>query len=197
MALLPDVVHVDAARSGAAAWLEPTFALLRHEADRSVPGAQAIFAKLADVFLAQALREFLLGAQKTGLLALDPIRDGQIDQALALIHDTPKHGWTVDQLARKVGMSRTAFAVRFRTVVGEPPMRHLAKLRLSHAAGYLATSNLSVASIARRSGYDSAASLSKAFTREYGMSPGRYRKDGGGSTVSEFSVGARHGETTQ
>src|SRR5205823_3516309 len=74
----------------------------------------------------------------------------QIGQALAALHDRPAVNWTLTELA---GMSRTQFAARFRAAVGESPMRHLAKIRLGQAAGHLTTTRLSVAAIARRTGY--------------------------------------------
>jgi AraC-like DNA-binding protein/mannose-6-phosphate isomerase-like protein (cupin superfamily) len=175
LALLPTVLHVDAARSGAMAWLEPTFALLRHEAEQSSPGAQAIFAKLADVFLAQAVRDFLIGARRAGLLPTEPLRDQPIGRAIELIGGAPARRWTLADLAHEVGTSRTAFASRFRAATGESPMRYVTKVRLGLTAGYLATTSLSVEAIARRVGYDSDASLSKAFKREFSMSPGTYR----------------------
>ena len=184
LTLMPTVVRVDSALSGVATWLEPTFALLRHEADHATPGAQAILAKLADVFLAQALREFLVGVQRAGAAPLAPVLDTPIERAVALIHTCPDRQWTLSGLAREVGMSRTAFATRFRAAVGQPPMRHLARLRLGLAAGYLTTTNLSVSAIARRAGYDSDSSLSKAFKREFGASPGEYRRGRGHLTVT-------------
>jgi AraC-like DNA-binding protein len=84
--------------------------------------------------------------------------------------------WSVAQLARKVGMSRTLFAARFTGLVGHPPIRFLTKLRLSQSAGYLTTSNQTVYAIAQRVGYETEASFSKAFKREFGVSPGTYRR---------------------
>src|SRR5262245_3864124 len=79
-------------------------------------------------------------------------------------------------------MSRTLLATRFRAAVGESPMRHLTMVRLSQAAGYLTTTSLSVDAIARRTGYGNSASLSKAFKREFGASPGKYRADSAGGS---------------
>jgi AraC-like DNA-binding protein len=175
-AMLPPVLHFDAASVGVLAWLEPVFALARLEADRPGPGAQAIFAKLADVFLAQALRSYLTGAGQAGRPRPGPRSDPQIDAVVALIRDQPARQWTVQALAREVGMSRTLFSTRFHAAVGESPMRHLARVRLGQAAGYLTTTKLSVEAIARRTGYGTSAALSKAFKREFDISPGRYRE---------------------
>jgi AraC-like DNA-binding protein len=179
LALLPAVLQINGSSAGVTTWLEPVFALLRQEADSAAPGAQAIFAKLADVFLSQALRTYLVGAEQAGLVTLEPLLDRQIEHAVAQMHAEPARRWTLQALAREAGMSRTAFAARFRAVVGESPMRHLARVRLGQAAGYLTTTSLSIYAISRRSGYDSDASLSKAFKREFGAPPGEYRRNGG------------------
>lgn len=185
LALLPPVLHMDAVSTGVIAWLEPVFALVQHEADHADPGAQAMFAKLADVFLAQAVRSYLIGAQQAGLLRLERPADPHIDAAIALIRDHPAQQWTIEALAREVGMSRTLFCTRFRAAVGESPMRHLARVRLGQAAGYLTTTRLSIDAIARRTGYGTSAALSKAFRREYEISPGRYRENGGAITIEQ------------
>ena len=185
LALLPTVIRIDTARSPVAAWLEPTFALLRHEAEHSTPGSQAIFAKLADVFLAQAVRDFLVGAQRAGLLP-GPPGDTAVGRAIDLIRSAPARRWTLAQLAHEVGTSRTAFVSRFRAATGDSPMRYAATVRLGLAAGYLGTTSLSVDAIARRVGYDSDASLSKAFKRQFGVSPGAYRHHRGELATTEL-----------
>jgi AraC-like DNA-binding protein len=184
ISLLPPVLQMNSRSADITTWLEPVFALVRQEADSSSPGAQAIFAKLADVFLAQALRTYLSGAEQAGLLRPRQSIDAQIAQALTALHDRPAVNWTLAGLAGQAGMSRTLFATRFRAAVGESPMRHLAKIRLGQAAGYLTTTSLSVEAIARRTGYSTDAALSKAFKRELGTSPGRYRGNNGSVAVS-------------
>ena len=181
--LLPPVLQMNSRSADITTWLEPVFALVRQEADSNAPGAQAIFAKLADVFLSQALRAYLAGAEQAGLLAPRQAADSQLGPALAALHDRPAVSWTLADLAGLAGMSRTLFAARFRDAVGESPMRHLAKIRLGQAAGYLTTTGLSVEAIARRTGYGTNASLSKAFKREFGTSPGQYREARGGVAV--------------
>jgi transcriptional regulator GlxA family with amidase domain len=174
--VLPPILTMDPGSATVSAWIEPVFALVRQEASRSAPGAQVIFAKLADVFLSQALRAYLAGAGQTGLLHPRTRHDPQVEKAAALIRDQPTRPWTLQALAREVGMSRTLFTTRFRTVTGESPMRYLAKVRLAQAAGYLRTADLSIEAIAMRTGYGNDASLSKAFKRELGISPGAYRR---------------------
>jgi AraC-like DNA-binding protein len=174
-AWLPPILQLDSAGTGISAWIEPVFALIRDEADRSAPGAAAVFAKLADVFLTQALRTYLVGVEQAGLLGNRPVPDAQVERAVELLGKQPARPWTLQSLAREVGMSRSLLASRFRAATGESPMQRLAKVRLGQAAGYLTTASLSIEAIARRTGYSSSASLSKAFKREFGLSPGRYR----------------------
>src|SRR5262245_47661241 len=190
--LLPPVLQMNSRSADITTWLEPVFALVRQEADSNAPGAQAIFAKLADVFLSQALRTYLAGAEQAGLLAPRHATDPQLGPALTALHDQPAVNWTLTELAGLAGMSRTLFAARFRAAVGESPMRHLARIRLGQAAGYLTTTSLSVEAIARRTGYGTNASLSKAFKREFGTSPGQYR-EGKGSVVVSPAAGASGG----
>jgi AraC-like DNA-binding protein len=172
--LLPRLLLFDAAATGLT-WLAPVLTLLQEEANGAEPGAQAIFAKVADVFVAQALRSYLNGSQQAGLLAPGPLLDPAIRRATELMHHQPAHRWTIAELAREAGMSRTAFCTTFTNLVGDPPMRHLARVRLSMAAGHLATTSASIHQIARLAGYDNEASLSKAFKREFGIPPGHYR----------------------
>jgi transcriptional regulator GlxA family with amidase domain len=168
---------MDAGASGVNRWLAPVFELLRDEVDGSRPGAGAILVKLADVFLTQVLRSYLVGAEAAGIIQSDSFRDPAVAQAVELLRAHPDRPWTIADLAGEVGMSRTLFCTRFRHLVGESPIRYLARVRLSQAAGQLTTTNATLYSIAQSTGYDSEASLSKAFKRAFGRSPGEYRRE--------------------
>ena len=104
------------------------------------------------------------------------VTDPQIARALRLIRERPDHPWSVPELATTVGMSRSAFAERFRGATGETPIQSLTRYRLERAAEYLRTTNAGIREIARITGYDSEVSISKAFRRQFGTSPGAYRK---------------------
>jgi len=175
--ILPVVLVLDSAAAGLTRWLEPLFALLRQETEAGPPGASAIFAKLADVFLSQALRSYLAEADPVTGLEHPVSADPGIARVLKLLRAQPEARWRIDDLARAAGMSRTSFTVRFRAAVGLPPISYLTRLRLTRAAGYLATTTKSVAHVARLVGYDSEASFSKAFSRAFGRPPGDYRRD--------------------
>jgi AraC-like DNA-binding protein len=178
LSLLPPLLVFGSAAAGPARrWVEPVFGLLRDEGDRDAPGTTAVLAKMADVFLTEIVRGYLSGLDALAA-AVPPAAggDASVGAALALLRAQPGAPWTVADLARKVGLSRTAFAARFRDLVGEPPMSYLARLRLGYAAGYLSATDKTVREIARMVGYESEASLSKAFRRAFGRAPGEYRR---------------------
>jgi AraC-like DNA-binding protein len=173
--ILPAMLVLDA-RTGIARWLEPLFALFTEETQASTPGAAAIFAKLADVFLTQALRSYLAATNGWSRFA-QQVTDPDIGGVLKLLRAQPEAAWTVSSLARAAGMSRSAFNSRFRAAVGEPPIGYLTRLRLSRAAGYLSTTSKNVRQVAHLVGYDNEASFSKAFRRAFGRPPGQYRRE--------------------
>ncbi|TDO45008.1 AraC-like DNA-binding protein [Kribbella sp. VKM Ac-2527] len=175
--LLPAALVLDQdGSSRVTRWLQPIADLLA--SDSTAPGDAAVLAKVADVFLTEFLRQYL--AQQEAALVHLPTAEGAsapVAAALRLMRRDPRAQWTVEGLARQVGMSRTAFATRFRDSVGEPPLSHLTRVRLSQGAGYLATTSRTIGAIARDVGYDNESSFSKAFKRVYGCSPGAFRTE--------------------
>jgi AraC-like DNA-binding protein len=95
---------------------------------------------------------------------------------LSLMHNQPAHAWTVDELARKVGLSRSALAQRFSDFLGQPPMQYLARWRLQLAAQQLRDGEKSLADVAEQVGYDSEAAFNRAFKREFGVPPATWRR---------------------
>jgi AraC-like DNA-binding protein len=104
------------------------------------------------------------------------LRDDVVGRGLSLLHGAPAHPWTIDELARGVAMSRSAFADRFTALVGQPPMQYLAQWRMQLAVGRLAAGNAKVATIAEEVGYESEAAFSRAFKRLLGVSPAAWRR---------------------
>src|SRR6476659_5735973 len=136
---------------------------LRESAD-SRPGGASLLAKLAELMFVDAMRRYVDALPSRGWVA--GLRDPQVGRALALIHGEPGRAWSVDDLAREVAMSRSAFAERFSELVGEPPMQYLIRWRLALAAQALRSGTEAITRIAERSGYDSDAAFSRAFKRE-------------------------------
>jgi AraC-like DNA-binding protein len=183
---LPPVLTLDSS-TGLARWLEPLFALLEDETRAAAPGAAAIFAKLADVFVTQALRSYLSAVDGP---AMPVVSDPGIARIVKALRSRPEAAWSLDAMARCAGMSRTSFIVRFRAAVGEPPTAYLTGLRLRRAAGYLATTTKSIREIARLAGYGNEASFSKAFSRMLGCPPGEYRREQQGRPANPSSDGS-------
>src|SRR5690606_7259061 len=96
--------------------------------------------------------------------------------ALAAIHDEPTANWTIETLGRKAAMGRTAFATRFREVVGQTPLEYITAWRMQLGKRLLRETRLSLEQIASRVGYESSASFSRVFTRQVGERPGAYRR---------------------
>ena len=150
------------------------------------PGAQSLLAKLSELAFTEALRRYAQSnpPELKGWLA--GLQDPYVGRALALLHRDPTRGWTVDELAREVALSRSALAERFAATLGLPPMQYLTQWRLTLAAHALRAGSESIARIAERSGYNSEAAFTRAFKREYRRAADRWRKTdasgaGGGS----------------
>lgn len=177
---LPPQLIVRGSHGRPVPWLAATISLLSVEASSNAPGAAEVVARLADSLLTQALRVALLELQAQDATRLRALRDPLIAKAVALIHSRPGRPWTVGELASEVALSRSEFAARFRSLVGESPVRYITRTRLAHAAALLRTSDASLADIAARSGYGTPFSFGKAFKRTFGIAPGAYRGEANG-----------------
>jgi AraC-like DNA-binding protein len=139
-------------------------------------GSGLVLARLSEVLFVETLRRYInsLPPEQTGWLA--GARDPVIGQALALLHKEPAEPWTISELSRRVGMSRTRLAERFRHFLEESPMAYLAKWRLKLGAEILQSTENSVAEIAATVGYGSEAAFNRAFKREFDCPPAQYRR---------------------
>jgi transcriptional regulator GlxA family with amidase domain len=170
------VLHVKGDAGTTVRWLEASLPFVASEMASGEPGFETIVSRLADILVVQAVRAHLAqtgGGCKGWLKALI---DPQIGRALSLIHEKPEDDWTVESLASKVGMSRSAFAARFAQLVEAPPLTYLTRWRMQKASRLLETSHAGVAEVAKRIGYDAEAAFSKAFKRWIGVAPGAYRR---------------------
>jgi AraC-like DNA-binding protein len=183
--LMPDVM-----RTSDLAASEPTIPLLldamMREVDMNRVGAGGILSRLADVLTATLIRTWVEHGcgDSTGWLAA--VRNPEVGRVLAAIHLDPSHDWSVNELARQMGASRSGFAQRFASVVGETPARYVARMRMHQAHQWLRDGQR-VALIAERLGYESEASFSRAFKRIIGASPSQFREhrkiNAGGSLI--------------
>jgi len=178
---LPPLIRVSIRDDPSGQWLENSLKFSVTEAANRQAGAGAMLTKLAEVAFAETLRRYIRGLPdgQTGWLA--GARDAEVGKALTLLHHRPAHPWTVAELARDAGTSRTVLSERFRHFLGEPPMAYLTRWRLRLGARALTTTSHSVAQIALDVGYESEAAFNRAFKREHGVPPARYRKDQAGA----------------
>jgi len=170
---LPSFMHVPA-QDSAAAVLRSTLELLDSEIRSARMGASLMTYRLADVLLVQALRAYvgMRGQDSAGWIGA--LTDERIGGALHLMHGDVGRHWTVDKLARAVGMSRSGFAARFKSLVGVPPLDYLLRWRMQLAREALRRNEGSVASLADRLGYASESAFGNAFKRVCGRAPKRY-----------------------
>lgn len=177
---LPALIKCDDACEGEGLWLNEFIRLATSEAAGKRPGGETVIAKLSELMFIEVIRRYLqsLPAQQAGWLA--GLNDPYIGKALALVHTRPAHPWTIEELGRAVGLSRSVFAERFNEVLGLPPMLYLSKWRMQIASGLLSNSNANIAMIAGETGYASEAAFSRAFKKMMGVPPSalRSRLDG-------------------
>jgi AraC family transcriptional regulator, alkane utilization regulator len=176
LSALPPVFKINMRASPSGDWLERS---LRHsvaEAASPRAGADVILARLSEVLFVEALRCYVesLPAEQRGWLA--GLRDPYVGKGLKLVHGDNARAWTVDELAREVGCSRSILAERFTHYVGQPPIQYLTKWRLALAASQLRSSGSRLARVAERFGYESEAAFNRAFKREFGMPPAQWRR---------------------
>jgi len=174
---LPQAFKVNLRTDRSGQWLEKTLLHLVEEAASENAGSEAVLAKMSEALFVDTLRRYLasLPEQEVGWLAA--ARDPIIGKSLMLLHSRTQHPWTIAELAKEVGLSRSSLVERFTKYLSEPPMAYLIRWRLQLAARALASTSRGVAEIAEDVGYESEAAFNRAFKREFGSPPARYRKD--------------------
>jgi AraC-like DNA-binding protein len=176
LSALPTMIHTREFASEVGPWLAQTIKLLEYESLSDRPGMATVVDRLCDAMFVYVLRSHLASVGTGESNWLRALVEPQIGVALQLLHDEPGRAWTVGTLAKRVAMSRSAFAARFKQVTGEPPMQYLARWRLQKAASMLRTGEFDIADVATRTGYESSAAFSKAFKRTMGLAPSAYRR---------------------
>jgi AraC-like DNA-binding protein len=173
--VFPRVFVVRPATPAAAGWVQANIAYALDQAAASPLGPDAVPSRLPELLLVEVLREHLRTAPAVDEGWVAALHDPVLRPALAELHRDPARRWSVDELARAAATSRTRLDARFREVLGRSPIRYLTEWRLHLAQELLATTDLSVAAVARRVGYDAEEAFSRAFRRAYGEPPGAWR----------------------
>jgi AraC-like DNA-binding protein len=167
VAMLPPLLHVRGVER-----LATVVRLVADEAGQRRAGRELVLARLVELLLVEALRALPGEEAPSGLLR--GLADARLALVLRAVHADPARPWTVDQLAKKAALSRSAFFERFTRAVGQPPMEYLLAWRMAMAKELLRGRELSVGQVAERVGYGSASTFSTAFSRRVGRAPGRY-----------------------
>jgi AraC-like DNA-binding protein len=186
---LPHVVTVNIRAAESGQWLEASIRRLVDEAGSNEPGSEAMLAKVSEALFVETLRLYIaaLPAEQTGWLA--GARDPVVGRSLAILHSRVGHPWTIAELAKEVGMSRSSLLERFDRYLSEPPMAYLTRWRLQLAARRLTSTPRSVAEIAGEVGYESEAAFSRAFKRQFGTPPATFRRERRSPPSGELRAG--------
>ena len=153
LSALPDMITAHNARDGGG-WVADLFNVALAEGDRRRAGTETILSKLSELMFVEVVRRHIESLPEDSRGWLSGLRDRHVGEALKLIHGRPRHGWSLEGLARDVGLSRTTFADRFVHYVGIPPMQYLARWRMQLAARQLETPGIPIAQIAADVGYE-------------------------------------------
>jgi AraC-like DNA-binding protein len=189
---LPRIIKINIREDPSGEWLENSLRFSVVEAANRQAGAVAMIAKLSEAVFAETLRRYIRSMPEGQRGWVAAIRDPAIGRVLTLIHNRPADPWDVAKLAHEGGLSRTVLVERFRYFLGEPPMTYLMRWRLQLGARELLTTSHSVAEIAGEAGYESEAGFNRAFKREYGVPPARYRKERTGGAELESRQWEKH-----
>jgi AraC-like DNA-binding protein len=173
---LPRLMRIHVRGTNAGNWLEASARHAVSEARRPGPGGAGVLVKLGETLLIEVLRLYMNehGDDRTGWLA--GIGDRVVGAALNALHKRPAHGWTLEELARESGTSRSVLAERFQHLVGTSPMQYLTQWRMMLAANLLCGSDAPLARIAEDVGYQTDTAFSRAFRREFGAPPAAWRR---------------------
>jgi AraC-like DNA-binding protein len=182
VSLLPALLHVRGIPR-----LSTLVSLVAEETSAQRPGRDLVLARLVELMLVEALRSKPGEDAPPGLLR--GLADARLAAAMRHMHGDPARSWTVDQLARKVALSRSTFFERFTRAVGLPPMEYLLAWRMAVAKDLLGREELALTEVAERVGYGSASTFSTAFSRYVGLPPGRFTRERRSKTASTPPTG--------
>jgi AraC-like DNA-binding protein len=188
IATLPRLLHLSAAESDS--WSEQFVQWAAAESACRRPGSDALLERMSEMMFVDAVRRHIDSLPEQSAGWLSGLRDRFVGRAMALLHEKPATSWTIDDLSKQVGLSRSALHERFVELVGQPPMQYLAQWRMQLASRLLRDSQSSVASIALEVGYESEAAFARAFKRMVGAPPAAWRR-----TQSEIQSSPTTGAT--
>jgi AraC-like DNA-binding protein len=174
---LPKLIHIPGAQGRMEQGFADLVRLIARESASQQLGVAVVLRRLTELLFIQVIRLWIDQQTEASAGWVGALRDQPISAALGLIHQSPAHKWTVNELAEAVALSRSAFSARFTELVGEPPMTYLTRWRMLRATRLL-KNEVSMETIAELLGYESETAFRKAFKREIGIPPAQYRRLG-------------------
>lgn len=173
---LPRALKIDVRRCASREWIEASVHFAAGELAGGRLASSGVMTRLSESLLTEAVRQYSSDLPDSEIGWLKGLRDPQVGRALALIHRNLANPWSTEVLAAEVALSRSAFFDRFTSLVGMPPIRYLTVWRLRTAKIYLRENSKTIAQLAHHVGYESVEAFSRAFKREYGVSPAIWRE---------------------
>lgn len=177
LASLPRALPVRGIARAGASWIGDVLQAAVEESKRKRPGGEAVLERMSEMLFVEILRRYAdeLPLEETGWLA--GMRDATVGRALSLMHAQPGHPWTLERLAERAAVSRSALAERFTHFMGQPPMQYLTSWRMQLASARLRDSDAKVIDVALDVGYENEAAFARAFRRVVGASPAAWRRE--------------------
>lgn len=174
---LPALIHVQTEGVADAKWLRAAIRQMVAEVDHARAGGALILERLTEIVFIELLRHWMASSQAppTGWLAA--LADLSLGRCLSLIHGEPRREWSVQELSKASGLSRSVLAERFESMLETSPMRYVRDWRLCLASLALRTTSRPIAAIAFGAGYGAEAAFNRAFARLYGAPPAAWRKE--------------------
>jgi AraC-like DNA-binding protein len=176
IATLPKVLKLDVREGVSRDWVEASVRYAASELTAGRFASSSLLSRLSELLFVEAMRQYSVTFADQDAGWLKGVADPQIGRALAAIHHDVSSHWSADSLAREASMSRSAFVDRFTTLIGMPPIRYLTLWRLQAARRNLRETRKTIGQLAHEVGYGSEEAFSRAFKREFGLSPARWRE---------------------
>lgn len=172
---MPGIIHMECSKSSLSSWMSQTVHLIAKEAEQADIGGETVLTRLADVLVVQALRHWIANDEKANEGWLYALKDKRIGKSLSLIHANPGESWTIESLGKEIGMSRTAFANKFKSLVGEPMLQYLTNWRMNLAAMKIKDGEKVSLEFIEELGYKSESSFRRTFKKVMGINIGEVK----------------------
>ena len=172
---LPEFIHIKNYGASAGPWMENTLKVIGSEAGNDTMGSDLIALKMSEIIYAQAMRSYL-SSEKAKATALAGYADKNLAEAIKVIHQAPEHPWSLTELSKIAGLSKSSFANRFKEKLCMTPHHYMTQWRMQIARRNLKESNATIIDIAEKIGYQSEAAFGRVFKKHFGVAPMAYRK---------------------